>query len=239
VQGVFPIFVIGIVVAVIVVGWIYGARAARLRRDALSQWANSHAWSFDPGDDEGHDAEFPQFELFQRGSRRFAFNTVRGVLSISGRPFPIKCGDYSYTTSNGKSSTTHRLSYIVLTLPMPNVPGLNIRREGLLDRIAGALGFQDINFESEEFSRKFFVKCEDRKFAYDVITPKMMDFLLASNPPPIHISGGQVCLCDEGMDRLWDPAGFERHLGWASQFFSLWPEYVVQYGDAVTPGGKA
>ena len=202
---------------------IFGARAARERRDALAAWASSRSWSFDPGDDSIHDDEFPQFDVFRRGSQRRAFNSMRGVVTIGDRPFPIKCGDYRYTVSSGKNSTTYRFSYIVLTLPFPNVPGLDIRRENLLDRVAGALGFQDINFESEEFSRRFFVKCSDRRAAYDIISPKMMEFLMASNPPPIHVSGGQVCLIDGDARTTWDVAGFERHLGWASQFFSLWP----------------
>jgi hypothetical protein len=220
-----PIIVIVMITVGLTIVAILGATANSQRREALAAWAHSHSWSFDPGDDDIHDAEFPQFDIFQRGSRRHGLNTTRGVATICGRPFPIKCGDYQYTVSNGKSSTTHTFSYLILTLPFPNVPGLDIRRENLLDRLAGALGFQDINFESEEFSRRFFVKCSERKFAYDVITPKMMDFLLQSNPPPIHISNGQICLTNSDSDSKWDPQAFERHLAWAGQFFSLWPDY--------------
>jgi hypothetical protein len=221
-----PILVIVAIGVLFTIVSILTAKANRQRSEALGAWASSHSWSFDPSDDDTQDAEFPQFEIFRRGSRRHASNTIRGVATICGRPFPIKCGDYEYTVSNGKSSTTHRFSYLILTLPFPNVPNLDIRRENLLDRIAGVFGFQDINFESEEFSRAFFVKCSERKFAYDVITPKMMDFLLQSNPPPIHICGGQVCLTN-GDDSRWDAPGFERHLAWAAQFFSLWPDYTA------------
>lgn len=220
-----PILIGILVLAIVILSAVFSAKAAKARRDMLAAWAASKHLSFDPDDDPGQSAEFPQFDIFQRGSSRRAYNTMRGVVPINGRPFPIKCGDYRYTVSNGKNSSTYRISYIVLTLPFPNVPGLDIRREGLLDRVAGVLGFQDINFESEEFSRKFFVKCEDRRFAYLVITPKMMEFLLACNPPPIHISRGQICLAGADMESLrrWDPPDFDRRLAWAEEFFALWP----------------
>ena len=70
-----------------------------------------------------------------------------------------------------------------------------------MDKIAGALGFHDINFESSEFSRKFHIKCADKKFAYDVIHPRMMEFLLAAaqrgDIEPVMIYGG-CCLMTDG-----------------------------------------
>jgi hypothetical protein len=227
------ILVIVLVVVLGIVGSIMSARAARERRETLGAWAAARGWTFDPEEDDGQEREFPQFELFHRGSSRRAYNSMRGSVVIGGRDFPIKCGDYRYTVSNGKSSTTHRLSYIVVTLPFAGVPGLDIRRENLMDKIVGALGFQDINFESAEFSRRFFVKCDDRKFAYDVITPKMMDFLLAGNPPPISISRGQICLTDRDdfTKHCWDTVTFDQHLGWAQEFLGLWPEFVLKELD--------
>jgi hypothetical protein len=225
------LFIVVIAIAMTIIA-ILNAKANRQRTQALAAWAQARAWSFDPGPDSGLESQFPQFELFHRGYDRRASNTIRGVATVSNRPFPITCGDYRYTVSHGKSSTTYRLSYIILTLPFPNVPGLDIRRENLLDKFAGALGFQDINFESERFSREFFVKCPDKKFAYDVITPKTMDFLLGSDPPPIHISGGQVCLVDAPA-RLWQPIDFDHHIAWADFFFGLWPDFLA--GSARNP----
>ncbi|MEZ5191462.1 MAG: DUF3137 domain-containing protein [Nocardioides sp.] len=37
----------------------------------------------------------------------------------------------------------------------------------------------DIELESEDFNRAFTVTCSDRKFASDVLHPRMMEFLLA------------------------------------------------------------
>lgn len=86
-------------------------------------------------------------------------------------------------------------------------------------------GFDDIDFESVEFSRKFFVKSPDKRFAYDVIHPAMMEFLLASDPPSLDVEQNRCCLFD-GM-RTWSPEQFRSTLAWARQFFEFWPEHVV------------
>ena len=46
------------------------------------------------------------------------------------------------------------------------------------DRITEFFGLDDIDFESAEFSRKFFVKAKDKRWAYDVIHTRTMQFLL-------------------------------------------------------------
>jgi hypothetical protein len=205
-------------------------KAEKERREALAAWAAFRGWSFDPDADHAHDDEFPQFELFRRGHSRRAYNTVRGSLIIAGHHYAIKCGDYLYkvTRSNGKrsSTSTYRFSYAILTLPFPGVPGLEVRREGLFDKFTQALGFDDIDFESAEFSRRFCVKGTDKRFAYDLITPAMMEFLLAEEPSPVAISRGQQCLTD-GRTR-WAVPQFTDRLGWAERFFQLWPEHLIR-----------
>ncbi|MEZ6073991.1 MAG: hypothetical protein R3C10_27860 [Pirellulales bacterium] len=152
-----------------------------------------------------------------------------GSFEADGREYPIKMGDFHYqvTTHNGKTSSTHtyRFSYAIAGLPFANVPELLIRPEGMFDQLKGLLGFDDINFESEEFSRRFFVKSSNKRFAYDVIDPRMMEFLLASNPPTIDIEQSRICLCDGG--KQWTPEQFKSQLSWARDFFDHWPDHVV------------
>ena len=47
-----------------------------------------------------------------------------------------------------------------------------------IDKLAATFGFEDVDFESDEFSRKFYVGCKDRKFAFAVITPQVMKLML-------------------------------------------------------------
>jgi hypothetical protein len=63
----------------------------------------------------------------------------------------------------------------------------------------------DINFESEEFNRKYFIRSKDRKFAYDIINPKMIDYLLDRDGIYMEL-GGNIVLVH--YKRQVPPEGF-------------------------------
>lgn len=230
--------IILLIIAVAVIGLVavvLGHKAAQARREALAALARELGWGFDPSNDTTHDDLYAQFEVFRRGHSRAAYNTLRGDLVIDGRPYAAQMGDFTYkvTTSNGKSSstTTYRFSYLILRLPFPLVPQLLIRPEGVFDKLMGAVGFDDIDFESAEFSRRFFVKSTDKRFAYDVVHPRMMEFLMGlGSPPAVDIERGACCLTDGR--RRWDVEQFRWHTGFAAQFFDRWPDHLTAELDA-------
>ena len=73
-------------------------------------------------------------------------------------------------------------------------PDLTIRRENLFTKVAEAFGYQDIKFESAEFSKTFLVRSPDKKFAYDVCNAKMMEYLLANRDLSIEIENQVLAL---------------------------------------------
>ena len=220
--------IIPIVIAIFVIIAIFGYQQAKQRREALAGLAGQLGWQFDPSNDSSHDDEYAQFEIFRRGDRRQAYNTLWGSLVINARNCPAKAGDFTYKVASrsGKNrrTTTYHFSYLVVQLPFSHAPELLIRAEGLFDRLAGAFGFDDIDFESSEFSRAFHVKSSDKKFAYDVCHPRMMEFLMTTRPPMIDIERGQCCLSD-GRG-CWSPEQFQAHITWLHEFFEKWPDYL-------------
>lgn len=216
------------------VGGYFAYLQEKKRREALSALAKELGWRFDPARDRGHDSEYSCFEVFRRGHSRSAFNTLTGTFEIDGRIYQAKAGDFTYkvTTHNGKSSstTTYRFSYIIIHMPW-RTPDLLIRREGLFDKLAGVFGFGDINFESAEFSRRFHVRSPDRKFAYDVLHPRMIEFMLSSNPPVIDIEFGRCCITDG--TRRWQPDEIRLRLSWLFEFFEQWPKHLKVDLDGV------
>lgn len=230
------IVLVVVFLAIAIAGGIYGMKKERERRDALAALAAELGLSFDPARDRSHDEEYAHFEIFRRGHSRVAFNTMQGTLALKTGPEPrphhCKMGDFEYkvTQSNGKSTTTttYRFSYVILHLPW-RVPDLLIRREGMFDKLAGAMGFDDIDFESAEFSRRFHVKSADKRFAYDVVTPAMMEFLMSHDPPTVDIEHARLCQSDGR--RRWSPDEFRASLAWAERFFALWPEHVTRALD--------
>ncbi len=90
--------------------------------------------------------------------------------------------------------------------------------------MASAFGFSDIDFESAEFSQKFYVQSRDKRFAYDLLHPNMLEFLLAASPPGVHIERGYLCISDGRS--TWGPAVFTSLLPWVTHFLELWPEHL-------------
>lgn len=213
---------VGVVVALIAALYLSYVQAKK-RRLALSGLARELGWSFNSEKDR--DLDGLRFGLFDRGRSRAAFNTLQGVMEIGGRRYQARMGDYTFTEGSGKHQRTYRLSYALITLPFPFVPDLDIRSENILDKVAGAIGFDDIDFESAEFSDKFHVKSPDKRFAYNVIHARMMEFLLKVEAPAIQIRDRDVLLTD-GAGR-WDTDAFRRKLWWAREFFELWPSHVI------------
>lgn len=215
-----------ILVVLVIAGLVYASQqAARKRREAMAALARELDGQFFPDKDHDHHERFQQFAAFRVGSSRAAYNTIRGHAHISGHNFAVTMGDYRYTTGSGDDTQNHEMSYVIVAMPFTGVPSLFVRPEGLLDKLAGTLGFEDIDFESAEFSGRFHVTSDDKRFAYDVVHPKMMEFLMAVHPPKIELAGG--CLLLARGDVTWKPDEFHEYLAWARQFFELWPDHVV------------
>ncbi|HSM59213.1 MAG TPA: hypothetical protein VK849_00395 [Longimicrobiales bacterium] len=203
----------------------YYQRLERERRTALEYLAAELGLRFDGSRDPSYHRRYAH-GLFRRGRKRLAENTLHGTLSLGGRSCAVRMGDYRYTTGSGKNQRTHRLSYLVLHVPWVGTPDLLIRRERIGDKIGSGIGFDDIDFESEEFSRRFWVKASDRKHAYDVVHAGMMRFLLDGPQPHVEIVD-DACLVLDGRDR-WSPEEFRGWLAWAGAFFDLWPEHLTE-----------
>jgi hypothetical protein len=215
-------------------------RAAVARREAFRALAERLGLRFDGGSDARFDDRHPQFECFRRGHSRRAFNLLSGPLpGGTDAAFGCVAGEYEFKETQGsgkyRRTVTYRFGFVVVETPWRAMPDLIVRREGIMDRIAGVMGFGDIDFESAEFSRRFHVKTPDRRFAYDLIDPRMMEFLLVGEPPSIDIGGHAVCLWF-GQNARLDPAGIEALLRWAREFIDRWPRVLVSRLDE---GGRS
>lgn len=214
---------------VAVLGYVSYLKEKR-RREELGALAQQLGWRFSPERDRSHDDQYAHFDLFRRGHGRYAYNTLVGEIAVEGRSFPAKMGDFRYKVTSGsgknRSTRTYNFSYLILHVPLQQFPDLLIRPEGMFDKLAGAFGFDDIDFESAEFSRQFYVSSTDKRFAYDILHPQMMEFLLKTQPPAIDLEDGRCCLSD-GSQR-WNAAKFRQMLDWSQHFFQLWPRHVIR-----------
>jgi hypothetical protein len=165
VEVLFLVAVIGLVIA----GLIYSHYQKQKRIEALRTLAARHGWSFSPGNDSALESRFPGYSCLAQGSRRYAYNILHGRSGEHGF-----CGfDYHYETystdSKGKRTTHHHyFSAVAIATDLPLKP-LLIRPETFFDKVGEFFGLDDIDFESHDFSRQFYVKADDRRWAFDVI----------------------------------------------------------------------
>lgn len=181
-------------IGAIIASAVYSFIAAQKRREAMLGLATRLGLAFDPGNDRSLPGRFGFLKQLAQGSNRYATN----VLSGNYRQHEIFGFDYHYETystdSKGNRTTEHHwFSFFILTLPIV-FPELTIRREGFFTKIAEVFGYQDINFESGEFSKTFNVRSPDKKFAYDVCNAQMMEYLLANRDLSIEIENNVIAL---------------------------------------------
>jgi hypothetical protein len=182
------IFYFLIVVAVIFM-IVAGIKAEKKRQEALMQWAENLGLRYTPGKDSHFDNQYPDFPFMNQGSNKYLNHRMSGRLKGND----VLIGEYHYqtTTHNGKNTTTHHFfSTLVMLKPRFVLQDLSIRKEGLFDRFKAAFGWDDIDFASAEFSRKFHVSAPNRDFAFTFIQPATMDMLLTGPNVEVHLRHG-------------------------------------------------
>lgn len=209
--------------ALVVAGVIYGLLAAKKRREELAALAQRLGLDFNPDRDAELARRYGFLDHLARGGNRYAFN----VLSGNYHGHPVRAFDFHYEThstdSKGNTQTHHHyFSFFVLLLPR-SFPELRITREKLLSKLAQALGFDDIDFESAEFSRAFCVRSKDKRFAYDVCNPQMMEYLLANRDLSIEIERDALALA---FDRRLSAPEIELNLQRLLAVRSHLPDYL-------------
>ena len=189
------------------------------RRKELAAWAAEKGLSFSATKDRGFDDRFSSFGCLRRGHSQYAYNIAEG--DWNGRR--VTAFDYRYITGSGKNRSTHYFSAIILRSDMQLKP-LNIRPEGVFDRVTEFFGLDDIDFESAEFSRMFYVKSPDKRWAYDVIHPRTMKFLLSMPRFSIELDHAHVIVW---RNRRFDPEAFEAAIAIAVGLLDNLPTYLT------------
>ena len=217
--------VVILLIAAVVTFAIFSAMASAKRRKELEAWAQSRGLAFDASSDYGFENRY-NFDCLRGGERnRYAYNIMRGSLAKRD----AVAFDYHYeTTSTDKDGRTethnHYFSAVILGSEVPLKP-LFLRPEGFFDKVTAFFGHEDINFESAEFSRKFYVKSPDKKWAYDVIHARVMEMLLTS--PQFTIQFDHDCVIAT-RSATFAAADFESAIKVVAGMLDSMPEYLVK-----------
>jgi len=209
-----------LIIVLILVFVVFSIWKSVQRRKELAAWAAEKGLLFSATKDRGLDDRFSSFGCLRRGHSQYAYNIAEG--DWNGRR--VTAFDYRYVTGSGKNRSTHYFSAIILRSDVQLKP-LSVRPEGVFDRVTEFFGLDDIDFESAEFSNAFFVQASDRKWAYDVIHARTMDFLLASPRFSVQMGGRFVIAWS---DVAFSPDQFTQAAGLITGLLDGLPEYVRQ-----------
>ena len=210
------------VVAILAIGALiaFGIWRGAKRRKELAAWASGKGLSFRSERDGGFDKRYPTFRCLRRGYSRYASNIVEG--DLNGRR--VSAFDYRYVTGSGKNRQTHHFSAVVLGSNVQLKP-LRIRSENVFDRVTEFFGLDDIDFESAEFSREFHVKSSDKRWAYDVLHQRTMEFLLSMPRFSIEFDVQDVIAW---RNRRFNVETFESAIAVVEGILDRMPEYVIR-----------
>ena len=216
------IILVGVVV---VCGIVFAWHLEHKRTNELRAFAQEMGLTFSQARDSTADKRFARFAMFKRGRSRRAWNIMRGQVALAGHDVNVELGDFRYTVGSGKDQKTYKFSYMVAVNPIGTCPETIVRREGIFDRVKGMLGFDDIDFESADFSKKFHVSSDDKRFAYDLISQEMMEFMLQNPPSAMELDGELVCISD-GSSR-WKAGDFRSSMRWFGSMLERWPRHLA------------
>ena len=208
-------------ILVAIVGLLFAAWQAHKRRQMWEQVASQYGLRYNARD-PFNILDTYDFALFHQGHSRKVYNCLYG----NYQDLPVKLFDYKYNTGSGKSETTHHLSAVLAEVNI-YCPYLFIRPENFMDRVSEFLGFDDIDFDYEQFNRSFHVKGEDKKFAYDICHSGMMEFLLAHNSTSWELRGRNLLLYSRKMGGF-DPEEVAICLKAMCGFIERVPQYLLK-----------
>lgn len=215
--------VIAVVAVLAVVLGVMGHRQSIRRQAQLRQVAAAMSLDYRPDDDHRLGFEFACLERMHQGQNRRVAHVLRGRLE----GHPVLAFDYHYETEyrdhdNRQKTRRHSGSYRILRLPR-SFPRLLIDPEGWFAKVGQAMGFEDIDFESHEFSQQFRVRSADRKFAYDVCHVRMMALLLEHPQLDIQIEDAVLAL---HSNRRLKPESLTEELSIMLKIRQLLPDYL-------------
>jgi hypothetical protein len=172
------ILIFVLILAAVGAGVVYAFAQKQKRREALAIFALQNKLEYSRADPFGLiDLDF---HLFGLGDGRGCENVIWG----DWHGLTVKEADYWYytesTDSKGHRSRSYHHFSIALTDLAAFLPHASIEKENLLSRLADALSFRDLEFESEEFNRLFQVRAADPEFAYKLIDARMIRWLLST-----------------------------------------------------------
>lgn len=219
--GPFEWLAIAVFAVVALIAGIRQSMMARKRSSDLQALAPQLGFdNFNPERDHDFATAWGFLSRLSQGENRYAFNILEGTYQDQ----KLFAFDYHYTIGSGKNRQEHYFTMFMLIIKEA-FPKVTIGPENLFSKIEGVFDSTNIKFESAEFSRVYCVHSGDKKFAYDVCNPQMIEYLLANRGLEIEIQGPVIAL----VFKPQLPVGqYQSNLQRLGQIRALLPQYLFE-----------
>ena len=219
----FVLFAIFFVFAIVMV--IYGHFKEKERRANIHMKAQKLGLEYHEKDPFAISKEFSYLNTLKMGSNRYAFNVMNGRY----QGHKILFFDYHYETyskdRDGNEQTDHHYFSAGILKLSRSFPELIAKPEGLFHKLGQAFGFDDIDLDNLEFSRKYLVKSKDKKFAYDIFHPRMMELFLRLGRLSLEIERDTMILT---FGRVIKPEILQSQLDQLVEIREQMPKYIFK-----------
>jgi hypothetical protein len=183
------IAIVGIIVVALVIAILKGKK----RTKDMEAVSNELGFTFTPKGERSIFSELSGLPLFSQGHSR----RVRNVLEGKDSGGPVTIFDYRYTVGGGKHSHTYRQTIIYFRSDTLTLPGFALRPESIFHRIGSALGYQDIDFETNpEFSRRYLLRGVDETAIRNLFTLEVLTYFETEKAGKVCVEGnGKHLIC--------------------------------------------
>ncbi|MCX8052237.1 MAG: hypothetical protein N3B12_00370 [Armatimonadetes bacterium] len=181
--------------------------------------ANRMGWHFSSGDPFDIPSAYKFFDRLNQGENHKASN----VIWSSSYGLDFQAFGYDYLIEGSEGYDAHRLTAIVVQARFPFKP-ISIRPKRFGHRLAKMVGFQDIDFEWDEFNRAFRVTSADKEFAYEVVNQRTIDLLMQYRRWSVDVFAQYVLVY---TGKLFGREDYAAGLGLACGFVQRLPRYLA------------
>ncbi|WP_078292976.1 DUF3137 domain-containing protein [Mycobacterium sp. D16R24] len=155
--------------------WLFQTARRNHRRRLARLWAFASSRGWSSAESEPGLVGLSACAPFGVGHSRSATDVIRGA--IEGVPFVSFTYTYRTGNSSDNTETTHTAMVSCIRTP-PSPSMLLVTSEGALGGLMDAIGLGDLKLESEDFNRRFHIRTNNDRFAYDVLNPSTMHRML-------------------------------------------------------------
>lgn len=214
-----------VIAAVVVVGLLlfFQYQAHKKKVAAFTALAAGRGWHYTERD-RGLANRF-EGTPFGEGHSRDAKHVLTGTF----RDRPLLAFEYSYKETRGsgkdRKTVTYHYTVVSIGLPAPK-PTLQVTREGWGRKLLGLVGIRDLQLESEAFNKTFHIHTTNDRFAYDVLHPRMMEWMLADQwalSTPFRFERADLLTWAEGP---FDPSYVDGYLNYLCDVLDRVPSFV-------------